>query len=179
MALLSAAELPANAVEQWKPLAAPRTVAVTRAVQVNECASVTGAVSWQQLGYVGAYQTPAEQDVFGFADDAAAHTAYQSLLTQMGSCQTQSRAVQTKAQVSADAQVSQTATTDQGTAWSRQWTGVQGLSAAGPQTDHLFAVQHGKTLAVVHFDEWAGTSAAPYSTRSDGDLLTAVANRLG
>ncbi|MGF1431583.1 hypothetical protein [Kitasatospora sp. LaBMicrA B282] len=178
-ALLTAAELPDGAVQQWKPLAAPHTEQVDHAVQVNECSSVTGATTWQQLAYVSTFQTPAEQDVFTFADASAARAAYQSLLTQMGSCQDQSRALQTKSKIPADAVVTQTATTAQGTAWSRQWTGVEGISASGPQTDHLYAVQQGSLLAVVHFDEWASTHAAPYSTGSDGDLLTAVATRLG
>lgn len=176
---LTAAELPAGSVEQWKPLAAPRTSAMTKAVQVNECASVTGGVSWQQLGYVSTYQTPAEQDLFSFRDAASARSAYQNLLTQMGSCQAQSRALQTKSLGTADAEVVQTAGTDQGTAWSRHWNGVEGISAAGLQTDHLYAVQQGSILAIVHFDEWAGVPAAPYSTQADGDLLTAVAHRLG
>ncbi|MBB4921380.1 hypothetical protein [Kitasatospora kifunensis] len=176
---LSADQLPAGAVERWQPLAAPRTQAVTGAIQVNECASITGAVSWQQQAYVSAYRTPAEQDLFRFQDGPAARAAYQNLLTQMASCQDQSRALQAKALGSSDALVTQTAATGQGIAWSRQWTGVEGISAAGPQTDHLYAVQQGSALAVVHFDEWAGVGTAPYSTRADGDLLTSVAHRLG
>jgi hypothetical protein len=176
---LTAAELPAGATEHWQPLAAPRTQTVSRAVQLNECASVSGALSWQQQAYVSAYKTPAEQDLFTFADPAAAQAATKSLLSQMDSCQDQSRALQTKTLGTADAQVNRTAATDRGTAWERRWTGVEGLSAAGPQTDHLYAVQQGSTIAVVHFDEWAGTPAAPDSSQADADLLTAVAARLG
>ncbi|WP_327070585.1 hypothetical protein [Kitasatospora sp. NBC_01302] len=176
---LSADQLPADAAEHWQPLAAPRTQQVTSAVRLNECASVSGALAWQQQAYVSSYRTPAEQDLFSFQDGPSARSAYQNLLTQMGSCQSQSRALQTKELGSSDALVTRTATTGQGTAWSRQWTGVEGISAAGPQTDHLYAVQQGSTLAVVHFDEWAGTHAAPYSTRADGDLLTSVALKLG
>ncbi|MFF7633686.1 hypothetical protein ACFZB9_11120 [Kitasatospora sp. NPDC008050] len=196
---LSADQLPADAAEHWQPLAAPRTQRVTSAIQLNECASISGALAWQQQAYVSSYRTPAEQDLFSFQNSAAAGSAYQNLLTQMGSCQSQSRALQTKELGSSDALVTRTATTGQdttgqsttgqdttgqstagqGTAWSRQWTGVEGLSAAGPQTDHLYAVQQGSTLAVVHFDEWAGAHAAPYSTRADGDLLTSVALKLG
>ncbi|MFB7669276.1 hypothetical protein ACFC1R_36095 [Kitasatospora sp. NPDC056138] len=176
---LSAAQLPNGAVEGWHPLAPPRTQAVTGAVQLDECASVLGAASWQQQAYVSVYRTPAEQDLFTFRDGAAAQTAYQGLLTQMDGCQTASRALQATALGTTDAQVTKTAVTDQGTAWSRQWTGVEGLSAAGPQTDHLYAVRQGTTLAVVHFDEWAAAHAVPYSTRSDGDLLTSVARQLG
>ncbi|MCX4750035.1 hypothetical protein OG455_31720 [Kitasatospora sp. NBC_01287] len=178
---LSASELPAGAVEQWQPLAAPHVQAVSSAIQVNECASVQGAAAWQQQAYVSTYRTPAEQDLFTFHDNAAAQHAYQALLTQMDGCQTQSRALQTKSlgAAAADAQVATTAQNGQGTAWSRRWTGVEGISAGGPQTDHLYAVQQGSTLAVVHFDEWASSPAAPYSTRADGDLLTSVARKLG
>lgn len=96
----------------------------------------------------------------------------------MGSCQSQSRALQTGELGSSDALVTETAVTGQGAAWSRQWTGVEGFSAAGPQTDHLYAVQQGNALAIVHFDEW-WHPRRPYSTRADSDLLTSVALRLG
>ncbi|GAA2237654.1 MULTISPECIES: hypothetical protein [Kitasatospora] len=178
-ARLSAEQLPNGVAEGWQPLSQPRVQAVTGDIQLNECASVSGAATWWQQGYVGVHRTPAEQDLFTFRDAAAAQAAYQGLLTQMDGCQNQSRAVQAKALGLADAQVAKTAVTDRGTSWSRQWTGVEGLSAAGPQTDHLYAVLQGTRLAVVHYDEWAGTHAAPYSTRSDGDLLTSVAQQLG
>ncbi|MFI9273287.1 hypothetical protein ACIGXM_21580 [Kitasatospora sp. NPDC052896] len=175
---LSAAQLPDGAAEGWQPLAAPRVQAVTSAIQLNECASVQGAADWQQQAYVSVHRTPAEQDLFTFSDGSAAGAAYQSLLTQMAGCQAASRALQTKSLGSADAQVTTTATTAGGTAWSRRWTGVEGLSAGGPQTDHLYAVQRGSALAVVHFDEWDATHAPAYDTRSDGALLTSIARQL-
>ena len=138
---LSAAQLPDGGVEGWKPLAAARTQAVTTAIELNECASVLGAASWQQQAYISVFQTPAEQDVFTFPSAAAAQSAYQSLQARMGSCQVQSRTLQAKAHLATDAQVATTAATGAGTAWSRQWTGVESVSAAGPQTNHLYAVQ--------------------------------------
>lgn len=54
---LSADQLPADAAERWQPLAPPRTQRVSGAIQVNECASVSGALAWQQQAYVGAYRT--------------------------------------------------------------------------------------------------------------------------
>ncbi|WP_280665510.1 MULTISPECIES: hypothetical protein [unclassified Kitasatospora] len=178
-ARLSVAQLPDSAVEGWKLLAPARTQAVAGGIQLNECASVAGATSWQQQAYISVYRTPAEQDVFTFHDAPAAKAAYQDLLARMGACQSQSRALQAKSHLADDATVAATATTAQGTAWSRKWTGVEGISAAGPQTNHLYAVQQGASLAIVHFDEWAGTQAAPYDTRADQDVLTAVAGQLG
>ncbi|MDH6137866.1 hypothetical protein P3T37_007301 [Kitasatospora sp. MAA4] len=177
-AQLSAAQLPDGGVEGWKPLAAARTQAVTTGIELNECASVLGAASWQQQAYVSVFHTPAEQDVFTFPSATAAQSAYRDLQARMGSCQVQSRALQAKAHLATDAQVATTAATGAGTAWSRQWTGVEGVSAAGPQTNHLYAVQQGASLAVVHFDEWAGTQAAAYDTRADQGVLTAIAQQL-
>ncbi|WP_051965684.1 hypothetical protein [Kitasatospora mediocidica] len=177
-ARLSAAQLPDGAVEGWKPLTAARTQAVHTGIELNECASVVGAASWQQQAYISVFQTPAEQDVFTFPSAAAAQSAYQALQAKMGSCQVQSQALQAKAHLATDAQVATTAGIDAGTAWSRKWTGVEGVSAAGPQTNHLYAVQRGASLAVVHFDEWAGAHAAPYDTQADQGVLSAVARQL-
>ncbi|QMU70702.1 hypothetical protein [Streptacidiphilus sp. P02-A3a] len=179
-ARLSAAQLPDGATEKWQAIAPARAQPVSgRGVQVNECATVHGATTWQQLAYAGAYGTPAEQDVFSFPSSAAAHAAEQGLAAQMDACQSTSRTLQSTSHVVVDARVARTASTPQGAAWSRQWTGVEGLSAAGPQTDHLYTVQVGSTLAVVHFDQWAASHTAPYSTRADQALLSAVARQLG
>ena len=176
---LTAAQLPDGAAEKWQSIAAVRTQTVAgRTIQVNECATVHGASTWQQQAYASSYQTPAEQDVFTFAGSGAAHAARLALAAQMADCQAQSRALQAKSRVTVDAQVSRTATTDDGGAWSRKWTGVEGVSAAGPQTDHLYVVQVGDTLAVIHFDQWASAHGAAYSTRADLSLLNAVTRQL-
>lgn len=178
-ARLTAAQLPDGAVMKWRSIAAVHTQTVTgRTIQINECASVHGAATWQQQAYASSYQTPAEQDVFTFASSGAAQAARSDLVAQMGGCQSQSRALQAKSHVTVDAQVTRTASTGTSSAWSRKWTGVEGLSAAGPQTDHLYAVQVGDTLAVVHFDEWASAHAAAYSTQADLSLLNAVSRQL-
>ena len=44
-------------------------------------------------------------------------------------------------------------------AWQRTWTGVQGLSAPGPQTNHLYFALHGTTVICLQFTQLAGTSA--------------------
>lgn len=178
-ARLTAAQLPDGAAEKWQAIGTAGTQSVTgRAIQVNECATVHGATTWQQQAYASTYQTPAEQDIFTFASSTAAHAAGLSLSGQMADCQAQSRALQAKSHVVVDAQVTRTAATDAGSAWSRRWTGVQGLSAAGPQTDHLYAVQVGDVLAVIHFDQWATAHPVAYSTRADLSLLTAVTRQL-
>ncbi|MBC3839389.1 hypothetical protein GXW82_01720 [Streptacidiphilus sp. 4-A2] len=178
-ARLTAAQLPAGAAEKWQVIAPARTQTVAgRTIQVNECATVQGAATWQQQAYASTYQTPAEQDVFTFASSSAAHAARLSLAAQMDGCQAQSRALQSRSHVVVDARVTRTAATDDGSAWSRQWTGVEGISAAGPQTDHLYAVQVGDTLAVIHFDQWASAHPVVYSTRADLSLLTAVTRQL-
>ena len=178
-ARLSAAQLPNSAAEKWQVIAPARTQTVSgRTIQVNECATVRGAATWQHQAYASTYQTPAEQDVFTFASSGAAHAARLNLAAQMAGCQAQSRALQAKSHVVVDAKVTRTAATDAGSAWSRQWTGVEGLSAAGPQTDHLYAVQVGDTLAVIHFDQWASAHPVAYSTRADLSLLTAVTRQL-
>ncbi|QMU76643.1 hypothetical protein GXW83_13705 [Streptacidiphilus sp. PB12-B1b] len=176
---LTAAQLPDGAAEKWQSIAPPRTQTVTgRTIQVNECATVHGAVTWQQQAYASTFQTPAEQDVFTFASSSAAHAARLSLASQMDGCQTRSRTLQAAAHIAVDAKVTRTAATDAGSAWSRQWTGVEGLSAAGPQTDHLYAVQVGDTLAVIHFDQWASAHPVVYDTRADLSLLSAVTRQL-
>ncbi|MFD8705949.1 hypothetical protein ACFV1W_25655 [Kitasatospora sp. NPDC059648] len=61
--------------------------------------------------------------------------------------------------MSAEAQVSRTATTGDGTAYARQWTAVGGMSAAGPQTSHIYLVQRGNLLTVLQFPELAENGA--------------------
>ncbi|MGV9270541.1 hypothetical protein ACWDRR_38540 [Kitasatospora sp. NPDC003701] len=176
---LSAAQLPDAAAQGWTPLPAAAVRPVTGDIRLNECASVVGAVSWQQLAYVGVHRTPALQEVFAFRDAEDARDAYEEVLSGMSECQALSRALQTKDARAEDAEVVRTAAAGRATAWSRRWAGVEGLSAAGPQINHLYAVQHDTTLAVVHFDERAGSGTTAYDTRADLDVLTAITRRLG
>ncbi|MFI9157161.1 hypothetical protein [Kitasatospora aureofaciens] len=174
---LAPAKLPDNAAASWKPMAPPHTQPVTHDIGLNECASVHGALTWQQQGYVSAFKTPAVQDSFSFADSATAQRVYQSLTAAMNTCQDASRALQAKAHVSADAQVSQTATTSDGTAYARQWTAVGGMSAAGPQTSHIYLVQRGNLLTALQFPELA-ENGAKYATKDDQSALTALADQM-
>ncbi|MFF2147788.1 hypothetical protein [Kitasatospora sp. NPDC058190] len=176
---LPPAQLPANAAAAWKPIAPPNTRATTHDVRLNECAAVKGATTWQQQGYVSSFKTPAIQDTFTFTDATTAQQAYTDVLNAMNTCQQQSRALQSSAKISPDAQVATTATTAEGTAYSRQWTAVAGMSAPGPQTGHIYLVRHQNILAVLQFAVPADTPGANALTAADDrTTLTNLANQL-
>ncbi|MFG2907577.1 hypothetical protein ACGF13_21255 [Kitasatospora sp. NPDC048286] len=179
---LPPAQLPANAAASWKPIAPPNTQAVTHDVRLNECATVKGATTWQQQGYVSAFRTPAIQDTFSYRDAAAAQQAYADLRAAMDACRDTSRALQCEAKLPQDAEVTTTATTDDGTAYARQWTAVAGQSAPGPQTGHVYLVRRDNVLAVIQFavpDGTPGTSGAGAPTEAeDRSALTGLADRL-
>ncbi|MED7951134.1 hypothetical protein PUR61_08320 [Streptomyces sp. BE20] len=177
--LLPAALLPGAAAQRWRPLPSAAVRRTTSGVRLNECASVVGAETWQQQAYVGVQGTPALQEIFTFPDAATAQDSYRGLLDGMSDCQDRSRALQAKHGGVADTEVVRTAAIDRGTAWSRRWTAVEGLSAAGPQIDHLYAVRHDTALTVVHFDERADPAITAHDTGADSDVLTAIARRLG
>ncbi|MQS13056.1 hypothetical protein F7Q99_12360 [Streptomyces kaniharaensis] len=158
-------------------MAPPHTQPVTHDVGLNECASVRGALTWQQQGYVSGFKTPAIQDSFTFADPAAAQQTYQSLLSAMKTCQDTSRTLQGNAHLSPDAEVAQTGTTADGAAFARRWTAVAGMSAPGPQTNHVYLVQRGNLLTVLQFPEFSDKGAT-YAPTDDRPALTALADRL-
>jgi hypothetical protein len=151
------------------------TVPTTRGIGIEECAGVSGAVAWHEQGYVSALDTPAQEDVFGFGDIAAATKAYQDITAGLNSCGSASRDLQQKAGTATDAIVVTTATANQAQAWSRQWTGVPGQSAAGPQTNHFYLVQHGATVIVASFSEFGLNPPHRYDTVGDPAVLTMLA----
>lgn len=176
---LQPAQLPDSAAASWQPIAPPHTQAVTHQVRLNECAAVDSAANWQQQGYVSSFQTPAIQDSFTFADSADAQSAYRALLTAMDGCQDRSQTLQTNAKITADAKVTKTATSTDGTAYTRVWTGVAGISAPGPQTDHVYFVQRGSVLTVLQYGVPAGTDGDRSQTVSDDQAaLAALSNGL-
>ncbi|MFE5586976.1 hypothetical protein [Kitasatospora sp. NPDC056531] len=177
---LPPAQLPDNAAAAWKPIAQPHTQPATHDVRLNECAAVKGAATWQQQGYVSSFKTPAIQDTFTFTDAATAQQAYTDALNAMNACQQQSRALQSAAKLSQDAQVAATATTAEGSAFSRQWSAVAGMSAPGPQTGHIYLVRHRNDLTVLQFAVPAGTPGAGALTAADDQAtLTNLAAQLG
>ncbi|MBD0695842.1 hypothetical protein [Streptomyces sp. CBMA123] len=171
---LPPAQLPDNAAAAWKPIAQPKTQATAHDVRLNECAAVKGATTWQQQGYVSSFKTPAIQDTFTFTDAATAQQAYTDLLSAMNTCQQQSRALQSAAKLPQDAQVATTATTAEGTAYSRQWTAVAGMSAPGPQTGHIYLVRHQNVLTSLQFAVPADIPGAGALTAADDQ--TALSN---
>jgi hypothetical protein len=177
---VSANQLPGYATQSWQPIAPAQNQPVGHDIALNECLTVKSATTWQQQGYASSHDTPAVQDTFVFADSAAASGAYQSLLTAMGGCQTQSRGLQTKAGLTADAKVTQTAQTTTGAAWARPWTAAGGISAAGPQTNHLYLAYRGAVLTAVQITEIPGKSPANgIDTSADAAVLATLTTNLG
>ncbi|MGW6984056.1 sensor domain-containing protein [Streptomyces sp. NPDC054932] len=145
-------------------------------ITLNECAAVTGAILRQQQGYLSSARNSAGQQLFAFPDAEAARSAYRRLLADMKNCQATARALQAREGVPQDAVVAATATTQDGTAWSRHWTGVGGMSARDIQTNHLYAVHQGAHLTLFQFDERAERPAPPHDTGTDAAVLGALAD---
>ncbi|SEQ10207.1 hypothetical protein SAMN04487983_100368 [Streptomyces sp. yr375] len=175
---VAATALPDQKEKRWRPISAPVTQPLDRAFGLNECVSVPGAVDWQQQGFISAQSTPAVQDTLSFPDEAAARAAYLGVLDAMKGCAEKSRALQKEYKLPEDAVVRQTADTRSGTAWMRRWTGVQGFSAPGDQTNHVYAVQHGQVLALLHFDEWDAKAAPSYDLSGDAAVLRTLGAQL-
>ncbi|MFI2737160.1 hypothetical protein [Streptomyces sp. NPDC018711] len=174
---LDPVRLPDSARQQWKPMGEVKSLPLAGEFQLNECVSLDRATAWHQQGFLGTTRDIiAVQDTLTFPDEATAKAAYRATVDAMNTCEATSRALQKRNALPQDAAVRQTATTADGTAWQRRWTGVQGLSSPGDQANHVYAVQHGRELALLHFDEVASESAAPsYDFRGD----TAVLRTLG
>lgn len=175
---LAPSQIPSDDTRRWQAMTAPHMLPLKGDFALNECASIAGATAWRQQGFISAQQTPAVQDALSFASPAAAHTAYTKLVADMGSCRRLTRDYQAKYGLAPDATVTRTAATPDGTAWARHWTGVQGISADGVQTNHIYAVQRGSVLTLLHVDEWARKAAPPYDTGADPHVLRSLADRL-
>ncbi|MFI9275619.1 hypothetical protein ACIGXM_33670 [Kitasatospora sp. NPDC052896] len=146
---------------------------------MNECASVHGAVTWQQQPYLSSAGNPAVLEIYTFGTEAAADAAYQQIDSGMNSCQATSKSLQSAKHVTADAVSQQTAGATDAAAFERTWTGIEGISAAGKQTNHLYLAAHGTCVLVLHFDELAtGSSAAPYDVHQDPNVLSLLTNLL-
>ncbi|MFD7910891.1 hypothetical protein ACFV30_09185 [Streptomyces sp. NPDC059752] len=149
-------------------------------IALNECASVRGAATWQQQPYLSSGGNSAVLEIYTFGTEAAAGAAYEGVRSGMSSCQATSRALQSANRLKADAVARQTATATGAAAFERVWTGVQGISAQGAQTNHLYLAAHGTRVLVLHFDELAGGSpaAAPYDVQQDPNVLSLLTNLL-
>jgi hypothetical protein len=172
--------LAAYTAESWTAQTAGPVRQVTgHDITLNECATVHGATTWQQQPYLSSGGNPALLEIYTFDSQAAASAAYQQIDSGMSSCQATSRALQTTHHLAADAVAQQTASTADTAAFDRTWTGVEGISAAGKQTNHLYLAAHGTSVMVLHFDELAnGSSAAPYDVHQDSNVLSLLTNLL-
>ncbi|MET9608057.1 hypothetical protein ABZZ17_23795 [Streptomyces sp. NPDC006512] len=144
-------------------------------ITLSECTAVTGATLWQQQGYLSAARNSAGQQLFAFSDAQSAKSAYGRLVADMNTCQATSRGFQEREGVPQDAVVTTTATTADGTAWSRKWTGTGGMSARGLQTNHLYAVQQGDRITLFQFDELEERPSPPHDTTGDTAVLGTLA----
>lgn len=174
---LGAGQLPGGARQGWKAAGA-RSVKAPREVRLNECAAVAGAASWRQLAHTGKNGAIAVQDTFTFADPARARRAYDAVVRAMGRCQARSRAVQTTADLKADAVVAPAARTGTGRAWTRIWTAVNTQSADGRNSDRVYLARHAAAVTVLQVTE-PGSGPGAARTTADRTVLTALAHHLG
>lgn len=168
------AQLPGYTTESWTAQTAGQVRDVTgHDIELNECATVHGASTWQQQAYTSSGGNSAILETYTFPAAADAQAAYTAVLSGMQSCQATSRALQTANGITADAVTQQTASATDAVAFERTWTGVEGVSAAGPQTNHLYIAERGSTVLILHFDELAaGATATPYDVRNDPAVLS-------
>ena len=168
---LVATQLPAAQAENWQAVGTPTTRTITgHDIGENECADVDGATTWTQQGYLGSGgQEPAIQDTFSFASAAAAQSAYTEFVSAMADCQATTRSLQHANHLPPDALVRQTAAAPHGLAWERVWTGVLGMSAEGPQTNHTYLAVSDTRLVVLQFTEFPGS--ALYAVSGDSHVL--------
>jgi hypothetical protein len=174
------ARLPGYTVESWAAQSpGPARDVTGHPIELNECATMRGALTWQQTSYAGSGGDSAILETYTFSANSAAEAAYSAVVAGMRSCQATSRALQASAHLTPDAVSRQTAVSADAVAFARTWTGVQGVSAPGPQTNHLYLAMSGMTVLVLHFDELAAdNAAAPYDVRDDPGVLSMLINVL-
>jgi hypothetical protein len=175
---LAPVRLPAHKAESWTAQTAGPVRDVTgHDIELNECATVHGAATWQQQPYMSSGGNSAILETFTFATSAAARSASAAVLSGMRSCQATSRALQATSHILPDAVSRRTASATGAAAFERTWTGVMGISAGGPQINHLYLAARGTTVLILHFDE-LGKQTSPYDVRNDPGVLSALSNVL-
>ncbi|ACU73908.1 hypothetical protein Caci_5048 [Catenulispora acidiphila DSM 44928] len=148
----------------WQQSEATHPVSWDLTSNESICYGLNKAAQIEEQGFRATHRTAtARMQTFRYADAAAATTAYDNGLKQMGSCQDQLRAQQGRsaARVPQDATVAVTASDADGHAWSAKWTGVATpMSAAGHQVDRVYLVLQGSTVTLLETDDLgAGTPA--------------------
>ncbi|MFB7976832.1 hypothetical protein [Streptomyces vinaceus] len=174
-------DLAAVTARSWTAQAAGPVRQITgHDIALNECANVRGAATWQQQPYVSGGGNPAVLEIYTFGTEAAAGAAYEGVRSGMSSCQATSRALQSANHLTTDALSRQTVTATDAAAFERTWTGVEGISAPGRQTNHLYLAAHGTRVLVLHFNELAEGSpaTAPYDTQQDPNVVSLLTNLL-
>ena len=172
---LAPAELPAFNVESWTAQkAGPVGHVKGHNIELNECAMVYGAATWQQQSYVSSSGgDSAIFETYTFGTPAAARSAFAAASSGMKSCQATSRTLQVRSHITPDAVSHQTASATDAAAFQRRWNAVAGVSAAGAQINHLYLATRGTTLVVLHFDEF-GKQPASYDMRNDPAVLATL-----
>ena len=172
---IPAPQVPGYFAENWVPLGIQNTRTIGgHEIGENECAKVDGAGTWTQQSFSGGGgQNVAIQDTFAFTSAGTAQAAYQNVVAGMRACQQVTRALQASNNMPVDATVTSTASQAEAAAWKRSWTGVLGLSAAGPQTNHLYMALAGTRLIVLQFTEFPG-HAAMYDVTADPGVLSVI-----
>lgn len=165
------AQLPHSVGETWSAgTLEPQKVLAGHSVELNECVTIAHALTWQQRAYTGSAGDAAIEETYTFTSAGNASSAYAAIVASMNECQATSRALQSANGIDpADAIVTRTAVEPQAAAFERSWTGVEGVSAAGPQANHLYAAVRGSVLVVLHFDEFSLHPA--YDVGADAGVL--------
>jgi hypothetical protein len=174
-------QLPAFKAESWVAETPGAVLTVTgHNIGLNECASIDGATTWQQQPYESSGGNSAILESYTFVSANAASAAAAGVVAGMHRCQSTSRALQAANHIPANAVCTETAHAADAEAFERTWTGVEGISAAGPQINHLYIALKGTTILVLHFDELnvSGSASGPYSVRNDPAVLTMLASLL-
>lgn len=169
--------LPDQTVAHWRTAGDLTALPVSAGhrVRLNECASAEGVTAWHEQGYISARNTPAQEDILSFPDTTGAARAFAAIQSGMEGCEDTLRKLQSGSGTVTDAQVTRTADSAQGSAWSRTWTGVIGASAAGPQINHYYLVRHGGTVVVAAFTEFGAHPADAYDTAGDPAVVSMLA----
>lgn len=174
-------DLAAVTAQSWTAQAAgPVREIAGHDIELNECARVHDAATWQQQPYLSSGGNSAVLEIYTFGTEGAAGAAYEGVRSGMSACQATSRALQSANHLATDAVSRQTVTAPDAAAYERVWTGVEGISAHGAQTNHLYLAAHGTRVMILHFDELpeGSRAAAPYDVQQDPNVLSLLTNLL-
>lgn len=177
-AWLTPAQLPTASGHTWSaaaPISTTNTM-LSQDMVLPMCNPPVGAdlTGLQRQSFTSPTGQTMQQFMLLYPTPAAAHAAYQQVLSSNRACQAQSRSLQSQAPgAPQDAVITQTGAITAGTAWDRSWTAVHGTAVLGTATDHMYAVQRGVALTITAFTQTATSPA--YDTAHDTAFLTTIA----